>query len=136
MHKMIQIKSLDYIVLTVAPIVRFCKVYSEVLGMEVQKFNPPSNPSQVRYALKFGNSKINLHEKGKELEPYAQNPIPGSADICFILESEELPVKSLEEVIMFLKEKGPVPMTGANGRMSGVYIRDPDSNLLEIAKYL
>ena len=28
-----------------------------------------------RKALSFGNQKINLHEKGKEFEPKAKNPI-------------------------------------------------------------
>ena len=37
-----------------------------------------------RKALSFGNQKINLHQRGKELDQAAKNPIPGSADLCFI----------------------------------------------------
>lgn len=37
-----------------------------------------------RKALNFGSHKINLHEHGNELEPKAQWPQPGSADVCFI----------------------------------------------------
>jgi len=36
-----------------------------------------------RKALSFGSQKINLHEAGKELEPKAYRPTPGSADLCF-----------------------------------------------------
>ena len=37
-----------------------------------------------RTALTFGASKINLHEAGKEFEPNALRPTPGSADVCLI----------------------------------------------------
>ena len=37
-----------------------------------------------RKALNFGEQKINLHEKGKEFDPKATVPTPGSADLCFI----------------------------------------------------
>jgi len=39
-----------------------------------------------RKALHFGNQKFNLHEAGKEFEPKAWCPVPGSADICLITE--------------------------------------------------
>jgi len=31
--------------------------------------------------------------------------------------------------------EGPVPKTGAMGPMTSVYVRDPDRNLIEIARY-
>jgi len=37
-----------------------------------------------RKALAFGEQKINLHQRGKEFEPKAHAPTPGSADLCFI----------------------------------------------------
>jgi len=37
-----------------------------------------------RKALSFGEQKINLHEAGKEFEPKAKSPTPGSADLCLI----------------------------------------------------
>lgn len=50
-----------------------------------------------RKALTFGNQKINIHEYGKEFEPKAHAPTPGSADICFITK------QSLDLVIEHLK---------------------------------
>lgn len=37
-----------------------------------------------RKALRFGHQKFNLHEAGKEFEPKARRPVPGSADFCLI----------------------------------------------------
>ena len=73
-----QIDHLDHLVLTVQDIQTTCEFYSRVLGMQVVTF------AEGRKALQFGNQKINLHQKGKEFDPKAQYPTPGSADLCFL----------------------------------------------------
>jgi catechol 2,3-dioxygenase-like lactoylglutathione lyase family enzyme len=126
-----KIKDIDHIVLTVADIEETCKFYSKVLGMDVITFE-----NGQRKALKFGKHKINLHQKGKELEPKAINPMPGSMDICLIS------YDSLQEVIEHLSRngvkiiEGPILKSGSNGRIKSIYIRDPDLNLVEISNYV
>ncbi|MEO0758726.1 MAG: VOC family protein [Cyanobacteria bacterium J06648_16] len=121
------IDHLDHLVLTVQNIDRTCEFYSQVLGMKVITFGAG------RKALKFGNQKINLHQAGKEFEPKAAQPTPGSADLCFLTQTP------LEEVISHLEScsveilDGPVQRTGAIGLIMSVYIRDLDKNLVEIA---
>ncbi len=125
-----KIDRLDHFVLTVKDIGATCDFYSKVLGMEIVTFGGG------RKALQFGRQKINLHEAGKEFEPKALRPTPGSADVCFIT---EMP---LEEVIRHITshgvviEEGPVERTGAAGKILSVYLRDPDHNLIEIANYI
>ncbi|MHB1685227.1 MAG: VOC family protein [Bacilli bacterium] len=125
-----KITRLDHFVLTVSDIETTCRFYSRVMGMEVVIFG------LGRKALSFGNQKINLHESGRELEPKAAKPTPGSADLCFI--TDETP----ESVINHLKqegvliEEGPIQRTGALGSIMSVYIRDPDENLIEVSSYL
>ncbi|WP_442594093.1 VOC family protein [Neobacillus sp. D3-1R] len=125
-----KINGLDHLVLTVLNIEVTCEFYSSVLGMEVQTFG------DGRKAIKFGNQKINLHQKEKEFEPKAQNPTSGSADLCFITDTpiEEV-IQELEEQNVTLLE-GPVYRTGALGRILSVYFRDPDLNLIEVSNYL
>ena len=88
-----------------------------------------------RRALTFGRQKINLHEAGREFEPKARTPTPGSSDLCFIatgtLEEVETHLAAAGVVI----EEGPVDQTGAMGPIRSVYFRDPDSNLIEVSVY-
>lgn len=124
------INRLDHLVLTVADIEATCYFYGSVMGMDIVTFG------SGRKALQFGNQKINLHQKGKEFEPRADKPTPGSADLCFIADTP------VETVLNELQEKqieiieGIVERTGANGTIRSIYFRDPDQNLIEISNYL
>ena len=73
-----RIDRLDHLVLTVADVDATVAFYTRVLGMEEVTFEGG------RRALLFGQSKINLHQAGREYEPKAARPTPGSADLCFI----------------------------------------------------
>src|SRR5260370_10572208 len=121
--------SLDHLVLTVLNSEATCAFYAGVLGMEVVTFD------EGRKALAFGSQKINLHERGKEFEPKAAQPTPGSADVCFLTDA------LLSEVIEHLNSlgvpilEGPVARTGAVGPLQSVYIRDPDANLIEVSVF-
>lgn len=124
------IDRLDHLVLTVQNIERTCAFYERALGMQTVTFGAG------RKALQFGQQKINLHEAGKEFDPKARRPTPGSGDLCFIASDP------LEQVIEHLRacgvaiEEGPVQRTGALGLMQSIYLRDPDGNLIELSNYL
>jgi catechol 2,3-dioxygenase-like lactoylglutathione lyase family enzyme len=124
-----KIERLDHLVFTVKSIEKTCKFYSTVLGMEIINFG------ENRKALRFGNQKINLHEAGKEFEPRAGTPTPGSADLCFITENEIGKVITEIEAHDIQLIEGPVERTGALGKINSIYIRDPDNNLIEISNY-
>jgi len=129
------IDHLDHLVLTTAKEVECVDFYTRVLGMKLESFIGGTPPVE-RKAFKFGNQKINLHIKGKEFEPKANIPTPGSLDLCFIAD------RPLEQVIETLKSEawpiieGPVIRTGATQRINSVYVRDPDQNLIEISEFI
>ncbi|ADG69860.1 Glyoxalase/bleomycin resistance protein/dioxygenase [Planctopirus limnophila DSM 3776] len=123
------IDKLDHLVLTVANISTTCDFYSRVLGMSVVTFG------SGRKALCFGDQKINLHETGQELEPRAALPTPGSGDICLIT---SVPLNEVIDHLIACNVpiiEGPVARTGATGPIMSVYLRDPDSNLIEVSTY-
>lgn len=125
-----QLDSLDHLVLTVKDLSKTIDFYVQSLGMKEVSFK------KSRKALLFGSQKINLHEAGKEFEPKAKKPTPGSADLCFLTKT------SIEEWAEWLNakgiavEEGPIERTGARGPILSIYIRDPDQNLIEIANAL
>lgn len=129
MDTVVRIERLDHLVLTVADVAATCAFYERVLGMEAVTFGPG------RKALVFGEQKINLHPAGREFEPKAMRPTPGSADLCLIAATP------LETVAAHLAacdvgiEEGPVARTGAVGPITSLYFRDPDGNLIEVATY-
>ena len=129
------IDHLDHFVLTTANESECIDFYTRVLGMHLESFLA-GEPAVERKAFKFGNQKINLHIKGKEFEPEANLPTPGSLDLCFIAD------RPLNEVIAKLEKEewpiieGPVLRTGATSKINSVYLRDPDKNLIEISEIL
>ena len=124
-----KIDRLDHLVLTVRNITASCDFYSQVLGMDVVTFG------NDRKALVFGKQKINLHEAGKEFEPKASRPTPGSADLCFIAREPLTSVMAHLEAQNIAIIEGPLPRTGAAGAITSIYVRDPDDNLIEISNY-
>lgn len=125
-----QIEAIDHLVLTVADIDTTVAFYESVLGMRPVRFG------EGRTALAFGSQKINLHQAGKEFEPKAANPKPGSADLCFLTRVPLTAVADhLTECGVEIVE-GPVQRTGAEGPLLSLYLRDPDGNLIELANSL
>ena len=126
---LMNVKAIDHIVLTVKDIDATCAFYARVLGMSITTFGAG------RKALSFGGQKINLHQYGREFEPKAKRPTPGSADLCFLTSI------SISDVVEHLREcgvellEGPVQRTGAAGPIMSVYFWDPDGNLVEVSSY-
>jgi len=123
------IDHLDHLVLTTRDLDACVDFYTRVLGMTRETFGAG------RIAVRFGNQKINLHVQGKEIDPKADVPTPGSLDLCFVA---TIPLAEVERRLRahgVAIVEGPVTRTGAVGPIRSVYVRDPDRNLVEIAVY-
>jgi len=121
--------ALDHVVLTVADVEATARFYARVLGMVVARFDGG------RVALEFGVQKINLHPADAPYEPHAASARPGAGDLCFVT------MVDLDEIVRRVEaagvpiELGPVERSGARGPVDSVYFRDPDGNLIEVARY-
>lgn len=129
------ITSIDHIVMTAADPDATTAFYCDVLGMELQTFQP-ADGSPARRALCFGNQKINLHDAASPYVPHARQPVAGAVDLCFL---SEIPIADWQARFAdhgIELEHGPVEKTGAAGPLWSVYIRDPDGNLVEISNLM
>ncbi|SAK52280.1 glyoxalase/bleomycin resistance protein/dioxygenase [Caballeronia glebae] len=124
------IDHIDHVVMTCVDLPATIRFYGEVMQLQIESFG------EGRTALRFGNQKINLHQRGAEFEPKAHLPVPGALDLCFIA------AVPLQDVISHLQQcnwpilEGPVERTGATQKIRSVYVRDPDLNLIEISEPL
>jgi len=122
------ITGLDHLVLTVADPDAAIRFYREGLGMRLETFG------EGRKALQFGEQKINLHVAGKEFEPKANHPTPGSADLCFLTDQPLDEMARRLAALGYPVIEGPVERAGAKGPITSIYARDPDGNLIEISR--
>ncbi len=122
-----RIRALDHLVLTVSDPEATVAFY-ERLGMRRDEFG------DGRLALRFGAQKINLHQAGSEFEPHAARPVPGSGDLCLLIDGALDDVRAELEAGGIAVEAGPVERTGAEGPLRSLYVRDPDGNLVELSE--
>jgi catechol 2,3-dioxygenase-like lactoylglutathione lyase family enzyme len=125
-----QVRSLDHLVVNCGDVERSAAWYARVLGMTVERFGPDR-----RFALHFGTQKLNLRPAGAAAWEAAADDSPGTQDLCFLVDAEP------EATLRHLADQGvnvitgPVERAGARGPMTSVYCRDPDGNLIELARY-
>ena len=121
------IRKIDHMVITTTDINR-CIVFYQKLGFKVKN-------TADRYELFTGDFKINVHIKGNEFIPHAENIQTGSADFCLEICSDiEQFKKFLESQGLSILE-GIVLRNGTNGKMDSIYLYDPDGNLIEFCCY-
>lgn len=123
------IDRIDHLVLTVRSVEASCAFYERALGF--RRIDAPGRPT----AVIFGRQKINLHEVGRTFEPKAEAPTPGSGDFCLVTGQDLGEVRARLEAAGVAIELGPVERVGAEGAMTSLYFRDPDGNLVEVARY-
>lgn len=118
----------DHLVLTVADAEASRAFYVDALGMTEETFG------DGRTAFVFATGKINLHLADRApILPRAKTPTPGSADLCLIVSRPVAEVKALLEKRGIAVELGPVERTGAFHKLTSIYVRDPDGNLVELS---
>jgi catechol 2,3-dioxygenase-like lactoylglutathione lyase family enzyme len=124
---------LDHIVLTVNDIGESLRFYERALGFERELFRGAEG--QPRFALRFGDQKINLQDRATDTPTKAAKPTFGSGDFCVIAAIPLSDVIDHMRTIGVPIEVGPVARRGALGAMRSIYFRDPDGNLVEVAEY-
>ena len=124
------VTGIDHLVLYATDVGETCEFYAETLGVaDREEFG------DGRVALTFGDAKLNVHPAGDEYDPHAADPTPGSADFCLVVDEPVSALADRFEGAGVELVEGPVGKVGARGDMESVYVRDPDGNLVEFARY-
>ncbi|WP_158932361.1 VOC family protein [Acidisphaera sp. S103] len=125
-----RIRAIDHFVLVVLDIEATIKFYTRVLGLEAREIAPG------RWALFFGNQKINLQQLHASVDPQTRHPSRGAGDFCLLT---DIP---MADVVSHLEQQdvkiinGPVQRAGATGPILSVYFYDPDENLVEVSNLI
>ena len=132
---MLTIDALDHVVLNVRDVEVSAAWYARVLGMSRHDFQPPYGVA--RTSMKFGAMMLNLRPVDMDKVAWftGAEAVAGSDDLCFLTRSSPEDVVRHLEASDVAVEVGPVARRGARGAMTSVYCRDPDGNLVEIARY-
>ena len=131
-------RRIDHVVLTCRDVAATIRFYTEVLGMREVTFGAG------RKALAFGRQKLNLHAAGQEAQgPARERGSDSGATHARLRRSvphrrraAAAPCIAHLAACGVPVEEGPVLRTGALGPIESVYIRDPDGNLIELARYV
>lgn len=129
------VTAIDHVVLNVRDVEASAAWYARVLGMTRHDFQPPYGVA--RTSMKFGSMMLNLRPADMDKVAWftGAEAVAGSDDLCFLTDL------SLDDVMRHLEdcavpvEVGPVARRGARGEMTSLYFRDPDGNLVEVARY-
>ena len=122
-----RIRAIDHFVLVVLSIETTVEFYTRVLGLEAREIAPG------RWALHFGNQKINLQQLHLSVDKQTLHPNRGAGDFCLLTDTP------IAEVVSHLEQQGvkiiagPGQRTGATGPILSVYFHDPDENLVEVS---
>ena len=126
---MIDVQSIDHLVLVVANVAQTCDFYEKTLGMQAVEQQPG------KWSLKFGYHKISLQSAGSVPE-MARGTTVGSGNFCVLTET---PIEAIVEHLRACNVpilEGPSQKVGATGPLMSVYFHDPDGNLVEVSNQL
>jgi catechol 2,3-dioxygenase-like lactoylglutathione lyase family enzyme len=131
----LKIDAIDHLVVNVRDVERSAGWYEQVLGM--RRLDYGQTADRPRVAMVFGNQRINLRPADGDPDDWmtADQAVAGSADLCFITASLPKEVMAHLKVHWVEAIEGPVSRSGARGKITSVYCRDPDANLIEISSY-
>ena len=122
----VRVTGVDHIVLRVADVERSLAWYRDELGLEELRADAWRQGNVL-----FPSLRVNGHTIIDVLQ--AERTGENVDHFCLVIEPTDLEV--LRDSGRFDVEGGPAALFGARGTGQGLYVRDPDGNLVELRHY-
>ena len=124
---------LDHFVLIVVSADEAVDFYLRALGVPADAYT--STDGVVRRALRVGGVKINLVEEGSRFPPGLHAPVRGAGHFCVMTDAPLSDWAAHLKAERIRLEADGLRRIGMRGPMTSLFFRDPDRNLVEIARY-
>lgn len=128
----VAVSRFDHVALPIERVEEMLAFYRS-LGFRVEDHAP------VYFSVHFGPNKINMHTpqlwKSGEFDLRGPTAEPGCGDFCFVWEGTPESIREKLGELGIPIVHGPVEVPGGAGSGTSVYVRDPDTNLLEFIVY-
>jgi catechol 2,3-dioxygenase-like lactoylglutathione lyase family enzyme len=151
----VRVTGLDHVVFVVSDVEASVRWYQDLLGCEVERLEQWRRGEVIFVSLRITPTTIiDLFPGGEEVPGTAEvrsSKQPASAASRGEPEAEQpRPMRSIDHVALVVEdadlealaartdldvESGPSDLWGAQGNGRGVYVRDPDRNLVELRTY-
>lgn len=127
-----EIINLDHIVLTVKNLNLSIKFYNQIIGLPIIHEQTNSNFA----SLKCGKSLLRLRKVENNVNAIVASKLAvGVYDFCLETNASVKSIISNYNKHNIPIELGPITKHGAKGKMTSIYVRDPDNNLVEVSTY-
>ena len=123
-----QVTGLDHVVFVVSDVEASVRWYQELLGCEIERLEEWRRGEVIFVSVRITPTTI------IDLFPSSEPP-PGTGIDHVALVVEDVDLDELAARPDLLVESGPSELWGAQGSGRGVYLRDPDRNLVELRTY-
>jgi len=122
-----RVVGLDHVVFVVSDIEASVRWYQELLGVEVERLDDWRAGDAPFVSLRL--------DAGTVLDLFAGAEVPGTGidHIALVVDGVDLAELTTRSDVSF--EGPPATLWGAKGYGQGVYLRDPDGNLVELRTY-
>jgi catechol 2,3-dioxygenase-like lactoylglutathione lyase family enzyme len=121
-----KVEGIDHVVFVVSDLERSLDWYRSLLGLEVERLDQWRAEEVIFVSLRIDGTTI--------IDLFEGEPEPGRVGHVALLVRDV----DLDEVVSrdgLDVEMGPTTLWGAQGNGTGIYVRDPDGNRIELRTY-